>query len=104
MTPDKAEPVYEAIKEETKPTRPSSIGLADDLTASAAGDGGDGEFVTPTTSPLFARKSPDAVSTASSNGDGDLMKEILKEVTVGKEDDALYSTLTRKKNKDKKKL
>ena len=85
--------------------RPSSI----DISSPSATD--DGEFVTPTTSPLFerrggggggGRKSPDTVSTASS--EGDLLKEILKEMDGGpkkgkEEEEGAYSTLMRKKKR-----
>ena len=85
--------------------RPSSI----DVSSPTATD--DGEFVTPTTSPLFerrsgsGRKSPDTVSTASS--EGDLLKEILKEMDGGPkkgkegegEGEGIYSTLMRKKKR-----
>ena len=83
--------------------RPSSI----DVSSPTATD--DGEFVTPTTSPLFerrsgsGRKSPDTVSTASS--EGDLLKEILKEMDGGpkkgkeSEEEGIYSTLMRKKKR-----
>ena len=72
-----------------KADRPSSIGLSS------------ADSETPVSSPLFSRKrSPDSVSMASS--EGDLMKEILGEMLT-KEDDSIYSTLTRKKNKNKAK-
>jgi hypothetical protein len=99
--PKKEEPVYESIKE----VRPASMDLSSPP---------DAEFVTPTTSPLFERKgigrggkrskSPDTVSTASS--EGDLLKEILKEMDGGPKrgaaegDEGIYSTLMRK-NKGK---
>ena len=87
----------------SKTERPSSI----DISSPTATD--DGEFVTPTTSPLFerrsGRKSPDTVSTASS--EGDLLKEILKEMDGGPkkgkegegEGEGIYSTLMRKKKR-----
>lgn len=62
--------------------------------------------MTPTGSPLFGKRSPDTISTASSQ-EGDLMKEILKEMDVKVQEDPkeeeIYSTLMRKKkNKAKK--
>ncbi|TRY68307.1 hypothetical protein TCAL_03011 [Tigriopus californicus] len=86
-TPDKEMP---KAKKESTP-RPSSIGLKGSEVASPQ----DSEYGTPSSSPLFAKKSPDTVSMASS--EGDLMKEILKEIVT--KDDEIYSTLTRKKKK-----
>ena len=100
-----APPTSTAVKKASnaKMERPSSI----DVSSPTATD--DGEFVTPTTSPLFerrsgsGRKSPDTVSTASS--EGDLLKEILKEMDGGpkkgkeSEEEGIYSTLMRKKKR-----
>ena len=104
--PASATPTTATVAKTTSKTeRPSSI----DISSPTATD--DGEFVTPTTSPLFerrsGRKSPDAVSTASS--EGDLLKEILKEMDGGPkkgkgkagegEEEGVYSTLMRKKKR-----
>ena len=83
--------------------RPSSIGF-DETTSLQSPQ--DGDFMTPTGSPLFGKRSPDTISTASSQ-EGDLMKEILKEMDVKVQEDPkeeeIYSTLMRKKkNKAKK--
>jgi len=59
------------------------------------------DFDTPLSSPIIARRSPDALSTASSS-DGDLMREILKDLDTEVKDEV--STLMRKKNKNKKKI
>jgi len=57
------------------------------------------DFDTPLTSPIIARRSPDALSTSSST-DGDLMREILKDLDSEVKDEV--STLMRKKkNKNK---
>ncbi len=102
--------IYDTIKERSPPKegesqaaqrRPTSITLpeASSVTSPSTED----EFMTPTTSPLFSRKkSPDSVSTASSS-EGDLMKEILKEMVDTHQDDSVYNTLMRKKKgKDKR--
>ena len=100
-----AAPATRTTSSSSKSERPSSI----DISSPTATD--DGEFVTPTTSPLFerrsgsGRKSPDTVSTASS--EGDLLKEILKEMDGGPkkgkegegEEEGIYSTLMRKKKR-----
>ena len=58
------------------------------------------DFDTPLSSPIIARRSPDALSTTSSS-DGDLMREILKDLDTEVKDEV--STLMRKKkNKNKK--
>jgi len=76
------EPIYDTITEETN----------------ISGD----EFETPVGSPVLSKKSPDAQSTCSS-GEEDLMKEILKEVTVKSEGESIYSSLMKKgKHKRKK--
>jgi len=59
--------------------------------------------VTPTSSPLFSRKSPDTVSTASST-EGDLMREILNEFGSSVSGDSIYNSLMRKDKKNKKKM
>lgn len=98
----KQEHIYEKIKGGTpekdvpkskkeSSQRPSSIVLKGSDISSPQ----DSEYGTPSSSPLFAKKSPDTVSMASS--EGDLMKEILKEIVT--KDDEIYSTLTRKKKK-----
>jgi hypothetical protein len=109
----KREPIYDTIKESPSPekeisneckgkgadsnrvnARPSSIAVSSSVTSPQD----DQDFVTPTTSPLFARRSPDTLSTASSS-EGDLLKEILKEMDVKEEDESVYSTLMRKKKR-----
>lgn len=57
------------------------------------------DFDTPLSSPIMARRSPDALSTTSSS-DGDLMREILAGLDTTVKDEV--STLMRKKNKNKK--
>lgn len=82
------EHIYDTIKEspEKEVTSPLSLDL----------------FDTPLSSPIIARRSPDTLSTASSS-DGDLMKEILKEMDKTKqEEDPMYDTLMRKGKKKKK--
>ena len=59
------------------------------------------DFDTPLTSPIIARRSPDALSTSSST-DGDLMREILKDLDTEVKDEV--STLMRKKKNKNKNL
>ena len=59
------------------------------------------DFDTPLSSPIIARRSPDALSTASSSDGGDLMREILKDLDTEVKEEV--STLMRKK-KNKKRL
>ena len=92
MSPSLNEPIYDTITDESNERgrtaaassfRPSSVLSPDD------------EFETPCGSPTF-KKSPDTMSTGSSGAEEDLMKEILKEVTVKSEGDSIYSSLMRK--------
>ena len=79
----KKEPLYDSIKE-----RSVSPSLSLD--------------VTPTQSPIMShRRASDTISTGSSDGGGDLMKEILKDMKpADPQEESIYSTLIRK---DKKK-
>ena len=61
------------------------------------------EFTTPVGSPVFKKKSPDAISTGSSAAEEDLMKEILKEMHTKTEGESIYSSLMRKDKKGRKK-
>ena len=61
------------------------------------------EFTTPAGSPVFKKKSPDAISTGSSAAEEDLMKEILKEMHNKTEGESIYSSLMRKDKKGRKK-
>ena len=80
------EPIYDTISE------------APELTSSPD------DFETPVSSPVFAKKkSFDAQSTGSSAAEEDFMAEILKEMHTKTEGESIYSSLMRKKNKDKKK-
>ncbi len=86
----------------SKPTASGSSttsGAASDVTSPLSME----LFDTPLSSPIIARRSPDTLSTASSS-DGDLMREILKEMkTEDGGDDTAYSTLVRNKKKNKNK-
>jgi len=81
------EPIYDTITEEPE--------------AHSKNTSGD-EFETPPGSPVRSKKSPDTISTCSS-GEEDLMKEILKEVSVKSDGESIYSSLMKKgKHKRKK--
>ena len=79
------EPIYDTISEETA-----------DIASPE-------EFVTPVGSPVFKKKSPDAISNGSSAAEEDLMKEILKEMHTKTEGESIYSSLMRKDKKGRKK-
>ena len=78
------EPIYDTISEEADIASPE-------------------EFITPVGSPVFKKKSPDAISNGSSAAEEDLMKEILKEMHTKTEGESIYSSLMRKDKKGRKK-
>ena len=78
------EPIYDTINEEADIASPE-------------------EFTTPVGSPVFKKKSPDAISNGSSAAEEDLMKEILKEMHTKTEGESIYSSLMRKDKRGRKK-
>jgi hypothetical protein len=57
------------------------------------------DFSTPTSSPLFSRKSPDG---ESSTAEGDFLQEIIKEIRIENEQE--FSSVLKKDNCNKKKM
>lgn len=104
------------IEESASPPPPSSSSCHDEPIYDTIGDGSskrsssslgpDDDFLTPPGSPL-TKKSPDTLSTGSSGAEEDgLMREILREVVTSSRgpdgQESIYSSLMRRKKKDRK--